>query len=314
MTKAVTSTLTPKFTLSPAWEGTLWKLFSCASFALINGIVRYLSGGSPHEVANPLSVHVLMLFQNLFGTLLLLPIALKPGKEGLRTQFFSLHFIRVITAVAGVGLWYLTLQAMPIAEGIALTFTGPIFTIVGAWLLLHERLGPRRLMAILLSLAGAFIISRPDLALRGEVKIIGYAVLFPLASAMVLALSKLMTRKLAALGEKPVTLATYLLLLMTPVTLPLALFNWTTPSLAQWPWLFLLGLLAAFSHVAFSKAYQLAEVTFLAPFGLFKFLLGGLVGYLAFQEFPTTWTIWLGISIILVSIMILSTTKEAKSC
>jgi len=255
-----------------------------------------------------------MLFQNLFGTLLLLPIALKPGKEGLRTQFFSLHFIRVITAVAGVGLWYLTLQAMPIAEGIALTFTGPIFTIVGAWLLLHERLGPRRLMAILLSLAGAFIISRPDLALRGEVKIIGYAVLFPLASAMVLALSKLMTRKLAALGEKPVTLATYLLLLMTPVTLPLALFNWTTPSLAQWPWLFLLGLLAAFSHVAFSKAYQLAEVTFLAPFGLFKFLLGVLVGYLAFQEFPTTWTIWLGISIILVSIMILSTTKEAKSC
>ncbi len=304
MTKAIYS---PVGTSSlEIWEGAFWKIISCACFAGINGIVRYLSSGSIESEIAPLSVYVILLIQNIIGTAILLPFALKSGFQDLRTQNTSLHLLRVITAVLGVALWYLTLKVMPIAEGIALTFTGPIFTILGAWFFLKEHIGPQRLLAILLSLAGAFMISRPDLAFREGTSAIGLAVLLPLSSAMVLAFSKLLTRKLASAGEKPVTLATYLLLLMTPFSLPLALYEWTPPTLQHWPWLILMGVLAAFSHFAFSKAYQLAEVTFLAPLGLIKLLLGALIGYVVFQEFPTTWSLWLGISIILLSIPLLS--------
>ncbi len=290
---------------STAWQGAFWKIVSCACFAGINGVVRYCSGGSSDSGIEPLPVNVIMFFQNIFGTLFLLPWVLKPGFKSLKTRHPFLHLIRIMTAVAGVYLWYLSLQAMPIAEGVALTFTGPIFTVIGASLLLQEKISSQRLSAIVLSLVGAFIISRPDIPLRGGNHPIGLAALLPLSSALTLALNKLLTRKLANLGETPISLAIYLLLLMAPVSLLPALYEWTNPNLVHWPWLILLGLLAAGAHLSFSKAYQLAEVTFLTPIGFTKFFLSTLVGYFAFSELPKTWSLWIGVTIIFSSILLL---------
>lgn len=302
--------------LSKAWQGAFWKVISCACFAGINGIVRYFSGGIQDNGIEPLPVNVLMFFQNVFGTLFLLPWILKPGLKALTTRHPILHFLRIITAVGGVYLWYLSLKVMPIAEGVALTFTGPIFTVIGASLFLHEKISVQRLCAIILSLLGAFIISRPDIPLYGDSHPLGLSAILPLASALALAFNKLLTRKLANLGETPISLATYLLLLMAPVSLLPALYEWTTPSLCHWPWLILLGLLASGAHLSFSKAYQLAEVTFLTPIGFTKFFLSTLVGYIAFSELPTHWSLWIGVSIIFGSILLLgkmprSTLKRA---
>jgi len=290
---------------SKAWQGAFWKVVSCACFAAINGIVRYCSGGINDNSIEPLPVNVIMFFQNVFGTLFLLPWLLKPGLKSLATRHPILHIIRIITAVGGVYLWYLSLKAMPIAEGVALTFTGPIFTVMGASLLLHEKISLQRLLAIVLSLIGAFIISRPDIPFYGDNHPIGFAALLPLSSALALAFNKLLTRKLANLGETPISLAMYLLLLMAPVSLLPALYEWSTPNLTHWPWLILLGLLAAGAHLSFSKAYQLAEVTFLTPIGFSKFFLSTLIGYLAFSELPANWSLWIGVSVIFGSILLL---------
>ena len=294
-----------KKVFSKSLEGAWWKVFSCACFAVINGIVRYLSGGATTDTP-VLSLEVMIFFQNLFGTLFLLPYALKTPLQSLKIRYLSLHLIRVATAVGGIYLWYLTLTKMPIAEGVALSFTGPIFTVIGAWVLLKEQINLQRLLAILLSLIGAFIISRPDIPFRGEVHPIGFAAIFPLSSALILAISKLLTRKLANLGESPTLLALYLLIFMAPVSLIPALLHWQMPSLSQLPWLILMGALASAAHLSFSKAYQLAEVTFLTPFGFSKFLLSALVGFVSFSELPTTLSLWLGIAIIFMSILLLA--------
>lgn len=286
-------------------HGALWKVFSMACFAAINGIVRHLSGGSGTDTA-PLPVNVIMFFQNVAGTLFLLPWVWRSGVCALKTVHPTLHLFRVVTAVAGVYLWYLTLAVIPIAEGVALSFTGPIFTVIGAWFLLSERIDTQRFIAIVLCLTGAFFITRPDLPLLGGDHPIGVYAIFPLASAIVLALSKLATRKLATLGDSPTTLAGFLLVFMTPASLILALFEWVTPSPADFGWLALLGLLAALAHFSFARAFQLADVTYLTPFGFSKFFLSALVGYVAFGEFSTNYGLWLGAFIIGVSILLLS--------
>lgn len=297
----------PSFWLSTAWQGAFWKIASCACFAGINGVVRYLSGGGGALTLEALPVNVLMFFQNVFGTLFLLPWILKMGFGNLTTRHPGLHFIRVVTAVAGVYLFYLTLKVMPIAEGVALTFTGPILTVIGASFFLQEKIDAGRLLAILLSLTGAFVISRPDLAFSGnEAHPVGLAALLPLSSALALTFNKLLTRKLAGLGESPIALATYLLLLMAPVSLLPAVYEWVTPSLNHWPWLIMLGALAAAAHLSFAKAYKLAEVTFLTPFGFSKFFLSALVGYLAFAELPVSRSLWIGVTIIFMSILLLA--------
>ena len=295
------------------WQGAGWKVLSMACFAMINGIVRYCSGGSSALLPlDPLPVSVLVFFQNFFGTLCLLPWILNihktksqnaVDKQGLGGAHFGLNLLRVFSAVLGICLWYFALKLMPVAESVALSFTGPVFTVIGAWVLLHEKMNARRLIAIGLSLSGAFIISRPDIPLQSNT--IGLAALLPLGSALALALSKLLTRKLALLGHTPTYLAASLLLLMTPVSLPLALVDWQTPTLQHLPWLIGMGVLAAGSHFTFGKAYQLADVAFLAPFGFTKFMLGALIGYCFFAELPTAWSLWLGMLVIFSSILVL---------
>lgn len=296
---------TPIFWTEKAWEGIFWKLVSCACFASINGVVRYLSGGGSlgHEVALPSSV--ILFFQNIVGTLLLLPIVKMNFRQIKFTRYPKTHFLRVIAAVLGVSLWYLTLESMPIAQGVALSFTGPVFTIIGARLLLGEVVGVQRTFAIFLSMVGAFVISRPDIALSSKNAANGLIILLPLASAITLAWNKLLTRQLASKGESPELLATYLLLGMVPVSLIPALYEWATPSISHWPWLLLLGLLAVMAHVSFGKAYALAEVTFLTTFGFSKFLFSTLIGYIFFVEIPAR-SLWIGMSIISISVLLLA--------
>lgn len=289
-----------------ALYGVFWKVFSCACFAGINAIVRYLSGGASIEIEHPLPTHVLMFFQNIFGSVFLILFLLHSSTRfSFSTRYLNLHVLRVITAVLGIALWYLTLQNMPIAMGVALSFTGPIFTILGARLFLKEYVTPQRGVAIFLSLVGAFIISRPDLAFLGKTSdSLGWLVLLPLSSAIALSFNKLLTRKLTTFGEKPETLATYLLVLMAPVSLVLAIPEWVTPLISQLPWLMALGLLSAGAHLSFGKAYSKAEVTYLTPFGFSKFLFSSCLGYLCFLEIPS-FKVWLGTLVIGFAIFLL---------
>ncbi|HEV2523807.1 MAG TPA: DMT family transporter, partial [Gammaproteobacteria bacterium] len=199
-------------TPSSAWQGAFWITISHTCFVGINAIVRYLSGGVDTGIET-LPVPVMQFFQNVFGTLFLLPWILKARAGSFKIRYVGLHLTRIIAAVLGVYLWYLSLKAMPMAESVALSFTGPIVSIIAASIWLKEKISSQRLFAILLSLMGAFIISRPDLAFGANAHSIGLAALLPLSSAFAIAINKLITRKLTTLGETPTVLATYLLLL-----------------------------------------------------------------------------------------------------
>ena len=283
-----------------------WKLMSCACFAGINGVVRHLTAikGMPEAAVLPTSS--VNFFQNIFGTLFLLPVIWSMGFHRLKSPHKTLHLIRVVTAVAGLLLWYEAIKRMPLAQAVSLNFTGPIFTTCAAFFFLKEEVSWLRVMAILLSLVGAFIISRPDIALLGDsAPSLGFAVIFPITSAVVFAFNKILTRRLAMQGESPESLAIYLLVFMTPVSGLFCLndimtgqFYW--PNFTQMGWLMCAGALAALAHLSFAKAYQLAEVTFLMPFGFLKFFMSTCIGYLAFSEWPAS-TPLIGIGFIFLS-------------
>lgn len=289
------------------WQATIWKILSCACFALINGLVRYLTGGSSLELSEPLSVTSIVFFQNLFGTLFLIPWILKDYKNPLNTKYMKLHIFRVTLAVLGVVLWYLSLQFMEITQAVALGFTGPIFTVIGSYFFLKERLGPMRFLALAASFFGAVLVLRPDKTLISQSSFIGIAAIIPLISAIVISSVKMCSRKLAVYGESPKAMTTFLMLFMTPVSLLIALiYDFTIPSLHHLPYLILMGFLATAAHLSISKAYITGEVTFIMPFGISKIILSSAIGYFAFGEYPKMWTVWLGATIIFLSVLLLS--------
>lgn len=306
-------TLKQPFWARAHWQAIYWKSLSCASFAGINVIVRYLTKMCPAGVLG--SELVIIFFQNLFGTLFILMSFIPKWIHLRKTNTAQLiqqpvrypiyHALRIISAVVGVMLWYKSLKYIPITEALALNFTGPILTACGAWFILKEKFSPQRVLSVILSIMGAFIIARPDLVLNAN-NGFGWAVFLPIVSALLISSSKLFTRKLGALGESPQRLTRYLLVFMTPVSLVLAIPTWEMPSVHHWPWLILMGFLARLAHLSFAKAYALAEVTFLTPFGFLKFFLSALLGYMVFNEFPTTPTVWIGIAMVFISIAVLN--------
>ncbi|MBL0942603.1 MAG: hypothetical protein IBJ00_07780, partial [Alphaproteobacteria bacterium] len=83
-------------------------------------------------------------------------------------------------------------------------------------------------------------------------------------------------------------------------------------SLHHWPWLLLMGLLAAGAHFSTSLAYVKGEITFLTPFGFSKLIFSSAIGYLAFAEFPESWTVWIGALVIFSSVILLSNFKSQR--
>lgn len=298
-------------TAPSVWTGVYWKILSCLCFAGVNILVRFVSGGSPIDTPK-MSIYMIMFYQNLISSLFLLPWLLHTRSLGtFKTKHPYLHIFRVTTAVLGVGAWYLSIRYIPIPQAVALSFIGPILTIFGAALFLKEKLTSKKMLAILSSFLGSYLIIRPDRQFPGIS--MEWALFLPLLSAAIFAFDKLLTRRLLELGENPGLVTFYLVFFMAPLSvIPSFYYGWEMIQLSQLPWLILLGIAGAMAHFSFSKAYEFSEVTFLMPFGLAKFIFCGFLSYMIFREIPTGVHMWIGIVSLLWSTTILTLPGRPK--
>ena len=296
--------------------GIFWKIASCFCFAGVNSLVRYLSGGSSLPLEASLPIYTIMFFQNTIGAIILIPMLLKNKdiiNSILKTKHPFLHTVRVTTAVLGIGLFYLSLQYIPLTQVVALSFAAPFISIIGAVIFLNESLNINRIIVIILSIIGGFLISRPDLGLVNSSHI-GWLAIFPILATLIFALDKLITRKLLLHNESPAAVTLLLIAFTAPFCLiPAILYGWHTPHLMHWPWLILLAIFGIGAHFTFSKAFYYAEVTVLIPFSISKIVFCGIIGYIAFAELPKTADMWLGIIVTTISAIILGYDKQKKT-
>lgn len=293
-------------------QGILWKTAACAFFATMNVIVRYLSGGAG-GVEHPLSSPQIAFLQYAIGALFFLPVFIKKDTiEALKTGQRALHLFRVFFAAAGVICLYYAFKSMPAAKAVALGFTSPILTVIGAALYLKEKVGPLRLLGIGLGLSGAFIITRPDQALWGETyDPLGWVMALPLLASAFFASSKIIGRQLARSGEAPKVLTTYILIFMAPVTLVPALMDWHPLYWEHWEYLIALGVVATLGNLTHAYCYKCAEISFIAPFGFSRLLFTVAFGYAWFGEIPKSESLWIGAVIIFLGTIVICLQEES---
>ncbi len=256
-------------------RGALWMLFSAASFAVVSGAIRYLAGSiHPFELA---------FFRTFFLLVFMLPWLLRRGLSVLHTRRWGAQTVRCTSSVAAMMLWFTALAMMPIADVTALTFTSPLFSVIGAALILREQVGIRRWMAVVVGFAGTLIILRPGAAALEAGSLIA------LASAVFMSVSQLSVKSLAR-TDSPVTIVLVMALLTTPLSLIPALFVWTWPPLEAWPVLVLTGLGATGVQMGLAKAMSAADITAILPFDFSRLVFAALVGFAAFGELLDFWT------------------------
>jgi S-adenosylmethionine uptake transporter len=261
------------------------------AFSLQDIAIKWISEGYP--------VHEIVFVRSLVAILPILLIAhLEGGLAALRTRRPWLQLLRACAAFMAYTFYYLALAALPLADTIALFFAAPLFVTALSVLLLGERAGLRRWLAVSTGFLGVVIMLRP-----------GASVIDPAASLSVLAalsysIAVITTRRLGRTdsGSSMVFYMTILYLAVTSV-LGLAIGNgafatgkhaslqfllraWVFP---LWPDLGLMalcGLTASLGFYFTSQAYRMVQASIVAPFEYIAVPLGIVWGYVFWGDLP----------------------------
>lgn len=288
---------------NPPLYGALWMVLAGITFAIINVITPYLGGHYPLLTSNWIA-----FYQYLFALLFIFPYFICLGlKAVFYTHHFKIHFWRIIVAVLGIQFWiYALTEQFPIGEGVALLMTSPIFASLGAFLFLKERLTSIRAFATLTGFIGTLIILNP------RVQNFNWLAIFPLIAAIFWASHSLLLKYLAD-KDHPLTMVSYMYILMVPINLLLAVSHNLTsltvhffyPDTHLLLWLLALGFFTAIAQYAIAKAYAAADAIFIQPFDYLKLPLNVLLGFLFFG-WGVSLQFWLGALIMVGSLAIIS--------
>lgn len=295
-------------------KGVFWKVFACTCFVISNAFVRYFSGGSPLSLDTPLPIYNIIFFQSLFGIIFLLIFGLftKKLNNVLTPPKMSLHITRTMFGILGISLWYISLQYMTMIQAVTLSFIGPVLTVIGSKIFLRENFNWQRILSLVLTILGGFIIVRLDKNLAGALDV-GVIAMLPIVSAIIFTGDKIITRKIMANNGSSFVLTFYLFLFSFLICSIICGVNGSLKiNLDLMPYLVLLGIFGSCAHLSFGKAYKYAQITFLMPFGFSKFIVSGIVGYAVFCEYPNSISMWVGIFVITLSTIILNIKRSEK--
>ncbi len=238
-------------------------------------------------------------FQSVMMTAAIL--AFLPGAT-LRVRQPLLLVVPGLCIGAATLCFFAALVHLPIADALAIFFVEPFVLTFLAVLLLGERIGWRRIVAIFCGLAGAFLVIRPNFVAFGP------PALYPLGTAFLFALYVVTSRRLLAeLGPAVLMMVTgYAGAAVLGIAL---LLGWSlgfeaatpvAPTPDQWLRIAGLGFVATSGHLMLVTALRHLSASVVAPFQYLEIVSGAILGYLLFDDFPDVLS-WLGILIIVAS-------------
>jgi drug/metabolite transporter (DMT)-like permease len=262
----------------------LYMIAAAVLIPLLNASAKYLATSYPIlEIAWARYaghfIYMLLFFVPQRGLRLL--ACTRPTLQLVRSTLLCISTVIFITG----------LPFVPLATAAAISFTGPFIVTALAPLVLGERVGPRRWLAVAIGFAGALVVVRPGGAGTSLAAFLFFG------SAFTSALYQLLTRKLAA-HDPAETSITYIALagfILTTIPLP---FIWETPRSWLDAALFLsLGLFGGFGHYFIVRAYEIAPAPFVSPFNYVQIVGAALLGFVVFGHLPDFF-VWLGAAII----------------
>ena len=260
--------------------GILLMLGFCVLAPLGDGLAKYIG------TAVPLAILLLVRFGA--QVILLAPVV---AVWGLRWQYsgrvLRLVVYRTLLHIAGIGMMFLSLRFLPLAEAIAIAFVMPFIMLLLGKYVLGEEVGHRRLIACVVGFIGTLMVVQPSFA---EV---GLPALLPMAVAVVFALFMLVTRQIAQQVD-PIALQAVsgaiasgiLLLVMLLVGADTGDMALVAPPVDLWPLLLVIGIVGTMAHLLMTWALRFAPSATLAPMQYLEIPFATIIGWLFFRDFP----------------------------
>lgn len=270
---------------SPAFRAGLVMILAMATFTAGDTMTKLMAGEVP--------VGQIIFFRGLVATAI---TALLAGRELARAVlvFQKGVMVRSLSDVAGTILFITALMHIPIANLNAVMQAVPLLVIAFAALFLGEKVGWRRIIAILAGLTGVLFVVKPNPA--------SFTVYDALSLGLIvaIALRDIFTRRLNFDVPTMIIVFANAVFVMLSGLLLYPFETWV--ALAPRHLLLILcgGILLSIGYVCMVLTIRMGDISATAIYRYSVVLFGLLSGTLVFGEFPDRWAL-VGIALIVVS-------------
>ncbi|HIH74360.1 MAG TPA: DMT family transporter [Methanosarcina sp.] len=140
-----------------------------AHFAVIIGCIFYSMNGLFISRIHDMDISPVIFYRLLFGLLFLFMYIVARGKTPdlrLKKKKGSL-FLQGVLVVTCMLLYFTCLKITCVSIAILLQYTAPIYVMLASPFLLNEKIGKESIIALIIAIAGVFLIVRPENGISG---------------------------------------------------------------------------------------------------------------------------------------------------
>ena len=259
----------------------------CAAFflsALTGVISKFLHG---------VSALIIVFFQYAVSLVIFLPLALRHGIGGLKTQHAPLQIVRSVAGAVSQLFYFWSLGTLSLLDASLLSNASPLFIPIVVWLWLKKPVSLRVGLSLAGGLVGVVLVIRPGPQMFHQP-----ASLIALAAGIFSAIGLVTTNQLAK-TDPPFRILAYNFGVSAVLLLPFAIWKWQPLTGHDLLLLLALGIAFAATQWLIIAAYKFGSATELSPFNYSVVVFSGLLGWWIFGTVP-------GISAVIGTVLIIA--------
>jgi drug/metabolite transporter (DMT)-like permease len=265
--------------------GIVLMILATLLFAVMDALAKWL-------VSEEMSAIQLIAIRGwIIIPIILLWLALKGDLKELTTNNPLQHVLRGCLGFFAPLAFFTSLKSLPLADATVIFFSSTFMLTAASAIFLKERVGIHRWSALVVGFIGVVIAMNP----RGGGDLQAYLLVLAatVIYAMIFVTGKHLSRK-----DSVISLVFSLHFGMSFIATLALPWVWVPVSPIELGQLGLLAVIALFAHYLFAAAFARADVSALAPFEYTSLLWATTIGYLVWQDIPST-ELWIGACIII---------------
>ncbi len=202
-----------------------------------------------------------------------------------RTQHPKLQFIRALFLLGSTVFNFSALRYLPVTLTTTIMFASPIVITLLSIPMLGEKVGLRRILAVLVGFTGVLYVVQPWGSAFHP------AVFLSLGALICASMYFVMTRMIAGV-EDSATSQVWANGIAAISLAPFVLPNWTMPANAQVAFILtLIGVFGGTGHILATRAHRLADASILAPLVYTQIITIPIASYIVFSQLPEKTTL-----------------------
>jgi drug/metabolite transporter (DMT)-like permease len=272
--------------MTPVFKGVLLMAAGVGLLTVNDAVTKYLALSYP--------VGQVIGLRQAATLLVLIPYVLLASRwSALRIVNLRGQIFRGTLFIVGSILIVLSLGRLPLATVITMLFVSPIFMVALSAPVLGEKISRQRWIAVIGGFVGVLVVLRPGS------DSFQWALLLPLAGAMVNASRDVVTRQLSR-TETSIAILFWSNIILMAGGLLTAPFGWLPVSAPYAFWFVVAGICNGAAHFLIIEALRVGEASVVAPVRYTALLWAALLGFVVWGELPGPW-LWAGAAVIVGS-------------